>query len=152
MALKPDRSYVLNDTEISYFMNEVAERGIIVTHSSSASGAGLDDANGVVKIPTGTGDGNPAGLLLSNVVNKDLTQTHLNQHKDEVQLGNKVTLLVRGWVVTNMIKTGETPAAGAAAYFDADGELSATSGSPQVGIWKGAKDSDGYAKVAITLE
>ena len=151
MSLRADRNYHAG-ASVEYFMSEVAERGIIVTHSTSASGAGLDDANGVVKIPTGTGDGNPAGLLLCDMVNKDLTQTHLNYQKDEVQIGGKVTVLTRGWVVTNMIKTGETPAGGAAAYFDADGELSATGGSPQVGVWKGAKDSDGFAKVAITVE
>jgi hypothetical protein len=151
MALRPDRNY--NDgVQIAYFMSEVATRGIIVTHSSSASGAGMDDANGVVKIPTGTGDGNPAGLLLHDVVNKDLTQSHLNEHKDEVQLGSKVAVLARGWVVSNMIKTGETPAAGGAAYFDADGELSATGGSPRIGTWLGAKDADGFAKLAVTVE
>lgn len=151
MALKPNRNYHFG-VEIAYFMNEVATRGIIVTHSTSASGAGLDDANGVVKIPTGTGDGNPAGLLLNDVVNKDLSQTHLNEHKDEVQIGNKVAVLARGWAVTNSIKSGESPAAGGAAYFDADGELSATAGSPQVGMWNTAKDADGYARVSITLQ
>lgn len=151
MALRPDR--LVNDgASVEYFMNEVAEPGIIVTHSTSASGAGLDDPNAVVKIPTGTGDGNPAGMLINKVVNKDLTQQHLNEHNGEQQIGGKVTVVTRGWLVTNMIKTGETPAAGEAAYFDADGELSATSGSPQIGVWKGAKDADGYAKVAITVE
>ncbi len=151
MALRPDRNY--NDgVQIAYFMNEVAERGIIVTHTTSASGAGMDDSAGVVGIPTGTGDGLAAGMLLNNVVNKDLTQTHLNAHKDEVQLGSKVAVLARGWAVTDQIKSGETPAAGAAAYFDASGELSATTGSAEVGKWLGAKDADGFAKVAITIE
>lgn len=151
MALRPDRNYHFG-VQIAYFMDEVGERGILVTHSSSASGAGMDDANGVVKIPTGTGDGKPAGVLLNNVVNKDLSQTHLNAHKDEVQIGSKVAVLARGWCVSNMLATGETPAAGNPAYFEASGELSGSAGSPQIGIWLGAKDADGYAKIAVTIE
>jgi Arc/MetJ family transcription regulator len=37
----------------------------------------------------------PVGLLLNDMVNIDLTRQHLNQHKDEVQKGGKVTLLKR---------------------------------------------------------
>jgi hypothetical protein len=151
MALKPDRNIHFGSS-VEYFMNEVAAPGIIVTHSSSASGAGMDDPNALVQIPTGTGDGLAAGLLLSRMVSKDLTQTHQNAHNGEEQIGGKVTVVTRGWVVTNMIKSGETPAAGEPAYFDANGELTSTAGSAQIGVWKSAKDADGYAKVAITVE
>ena len=55
---------------------------------------------------------NPLGILLNDVVNKDLTRTHLNQYKDEVQ--KVLVTILRKVVVTNNI-TG-TPAAGDVAY------------------------------------
>lgn len=151
MALKPDRKYT-DGTDIHYFMNETAERGIIVVHDTTTSGVGaaMDDGNAVVKVPTGA-SGTPAGLLLNDVVNLDLTRQHINWHQDEVQLGGKVTVLTHGWVVTDQIVSGETPTAGDAAYFAASGELSTTSTSDQVGKWLSSKDSDGYAKVEINL-
>lgn len=152
MALKPDRKYHIG-TDIHYFMNEVAERGIIVVHDDSTTGVGaaMDDADAVVRVPTGSGDGEPAGLLLNDVVNLDLTRQHINWHKDEVQIGGKVTVLTHGWVVTDQIVSGNNPKAGDAAYFDADGELTTSSGSPQVGKFLSGKDSDGYAKVEINI-
>ena len=79
MALKPDRHEVV--TDISFFMNETAERGIIVTHSTAGSGAAMDDSNALVAIPTTASGSAPAGLLLNDVVNIDLTRQHLNQHQ-----------------------------------------------------------------------
>ena len=102
MALKPDRHEVV--TDISFFMNETAERGIIVTHSTAGSGAAMDDSNALVAIPTTASGSAPAGLLLNDVVNIDLTRQHLNQHQDEVQKGGKVTLLKQGYVVTNKLE------------------------------------------------
>ncbi|MCK5608431.1 DUF2190 family protein [Candidatus Pacearchaeota archaeon] len=154
MALKPDRKYT-EGTEIDAFMNVVAERGIIVHYSTSGSGTNMDDATNVVAIPTGQAPSglNVAGLLLNDVVNKDLTQTHLNQHKDEVQLGGKVNILVDGWVVTDQVATGVTFAAGEEAYFDSVGKLTnADPGSADViGRFMGAKGADGYVKVRISL-
>jgi hypothetical protein len=152
MALKPGRKYAMG-TDIHYFMNVVAERGIIVVHDTSTTGVGeaMDDADAIVRIPTGSGDGDPAGLLLNDVVNLDLTRQHINWHKDEVQIGGKVTVLTHGWVVTNMIASGDSPKAGDKAYFDADGELTTSAGSDQVGKFLSGKDSDGYAKVDINI-
>jgi hypothetical protein len=152
MALKPDRKY--NDgTDISFFMNETAERGIIVTHDTTTTGLGaaMDDANAVVQVPTGTGDGVAAGLLLNDVVNLDLTRQHINWHQDEVQLGGKVTVLQHGWVTTNQIASGVTPKAGDPAYFTANGKVTTSSGSAQVGKFLSGKDSDGYAKVEVNI-
>lgn len=151
MALKPDRKIVQGGTDIHFYMNEVAERGIIVTHESSGSGGAMDDDAASVQVPTGTGDGVPAGLLMNDVVNLDLTRQHLNQHKDETQLGGKVTILTHGWVVTNKIKSGQSPLAGDDAYYAASGELTVTGGSYKVGKFLSKKDEDGYAKVEINL-
>ena len=151
MALRPDRTEL--QTDLSFFMNETAERGLVVILSTAGSGAAMDDASAVVAIP-GNGDHakHPAGLLLNDVVNLDLTRQHINFAKDEVQQGGKVLLLRRGFVVTNMISGAVT--LGEQAYFHNDGKLtSATtySGSTAVGRWLSTKDADGYAKVDINI-
>jgi hypothetical protein len=150
MALKPDRYE--HRTDISYFMNAVAERGIIVVHNTGGSGAAMDSANATVQIPTGGVNGtNPAGLLLNDVVNLDLTRQHINFHQDEVQIGGKVTLLREGWVVTNQLSG--TPTVGADAYYNLAGELSATSGynGVKVGKFLSVPDTDGYVKVEVHI-
>ena len=151
MALKPDR--VESYTDVSYFMDTVGERGGIVVHLNSGTGASMDDGNAVVTYPTGVVSGTkPAGLLLNDVVNLDLTRQHINWYRDEVQVGGKVTLLRQGQVVTNMLATGQTPAAGTDAYYDAAGKLTTVStNSTKVGRFLGSKDSDGYVKVDINI-
>ena len=165
MALKPDR--VEHLTDLSFFMNETGDRGGIVTYrvSAAASGAAMDDANALVGSPTGTtaaefgqggqGNGNekPAGLLLNDVVNLDLTRQHINFHKDEVQKGSKVLLLKRGTVVTNNISGTPTAAnIGATLYFDQDGNLGVgANAGTAVGRLLSIKDADGYAKVDIDI-
>lgn len=150
MALKPDRISVLGNTDVSYFMNEVAERGIVVVHNTSGSGAAMDDPNATVVIPTSTA-GALAGVLLNDVVNLDLTRQHINWHKDEVQLGGKVTILRQGQVTTDMIKTGDTPSAGDDAHWDANGEFTTTATSEKVGRFLSSKDADGFAKVEVNV-
>jgi ABC-type xylose transport system substrate-binding protein len=94
---------------------------------------------------------------LNDVVNKDLTRTHLNQYKDEVQKGGKVTVLTQGWVLTSNI-TG-SPAPGDVAYADSAtaGNLvnsasnAQASGNLAVGRFMTNKDADGYAKVFVNL-
>ena len=108
------------------------------------------------KVKYGTA-GVPVGILLNDVVDKDLTRTHLNQYKDEVQKGGKVTVMTRGWVVTNMIENSIDPAAGDIAYVSASeaGDLTnvapGSSGSLAVGRWMSQKDADGYAKLYVNL-
>ena len=165
MALKPDRHEVV--TDISFFMNETAERGIIVTHSTAGSGAAKDDSNALVAIPTTASGSAPAGLLLNDVVNIDLTRQHLNQHQDEVQKGGKVTLLKQGYVVTNKLEVNSKPTVGAPAYVASSGLLSTTDPegydgstldlsrkfdySTKVGRFLSTEDADGYAKVYIDI-
>jgi hypothetical protein len=151
MALKPDRIEAY--TDISFFMNTTAERGGIAVHLTSGSGVSMDDANAVVLYPTGVVSGTkPAGLLLYDVVNLDLTRQHINWYRDEVQVGSKVTLLRQGQVSTDMVASGVTPAAGADAYYNSVGKLTTTStNSTKVGRFLSAVDSDGYVKVDINI-
>ena len=114
MALKADR-YELQ-TDISFFMNQEASRGTVVVHdSTTAAGAAMDQGVNKVKTNKADNDEVPVGILLNDVVNKDLTRTHLNQYKDEVQQGGKVTILRKGYVVTDKI-TG-TPNVGDLAFM-----------------------------------
>jgi hypothetical protein len=154
MALKADRYE--ESTDISFFYNEgtATRGGAVVLDAALASGAAMDQGGNKVKYGTA---GVPVGILLNDVVNKDLTRTHLNQYKDEVQKGGKVTVLTRGWVLTDMIETSINPAAGDIAYISASeaGDLTnvapGSSGSLAVGRFMSQKDADGYAKVYVNL-
>ena len=154
MALKADRYE--ESTDISFFYNEgtATRGGAVVLDAALASGAAMDQGGNKVKYGTA---GVPVGILLNDVVNKDLTRTHLNQYKDEVQKGGKVTVMTRGWVVTNMIEPSIDPAAGEIAYISASeaGDLTnvapGSSGSLAVGRWMSQKDADGYAKLYVNL-
>ena len=167
MALKADRHEAV--TDISFFMNETAERGVVVVHSTAGSGSAMDDSNALVTIPTTASGTYPAGLLLNDMVNIDLTRQHLNQHQDEVQKGGKVTLLKEGWVVTNKLEVNSKPTVGAPAYFTSSGLLSTTNPAAYdattiagasnplgnenalVGRFLSTEDADGYAKVYIDI-
>ena len=149
MALKPDR--VEHYTDLSFFMNETAERGLIVTHNTGGSGAAMDDSAAVVRVATASTQ-EPAGLLLNDVVNLDLTRQHINYMQDEVQQGGKVLLLRQGTVVTDQISG--TPVVGESAHFDSAGKLvtsSENSTSDPVGRFLSTKDADGYAKVDVNI-
>ena len=147
MALKPDR--VEHLTDLSFFLDEVAERGKFLIVSTAGSGAAMDDSAAMAAVATGSGS--PLGLLLNDVVNLDLTRQHINFAKDEVQKGSKVLILRRGTVVTDQIETGKSPTAGSIAYYKSDGELTTDVDSQPVGQFLSSKDADGYAKVEINV-
>ena len=171
MALKADRNEL--DVDISFFYNAgTAERGGVVSITSvgsgaamdqgvnlvkyKAAGAAMDQAAALVSYKQGAAGVIPVGVLLNDVVNLDLTRQHINWHKDEVQKGGKVSILKKGYVVTNNI-TG-TPTAGALAYLDdlTAGNLTVkanvdTTEYISVGRWMSSLDEDGYAKVEINL-
>lgn len=157
MALKPDRSYDV-PADISYFCSTTSERGKILVWDTSAgggSGAAMDNPNAKVKVLSTEGSASgtlPVGVLMNDVVNKDLTQMHINFDKDEVQAGNKVTILRKGWVVTNAISG--TPTVGAKAYYNDLSQFtpnSTANGSIQVGRFMSKLDADGYAKVYVDI-
>jgi hypothetical protein len=158
MALKQDRSTL--QTDISFFMNEVAERGGVASLSTAGSGASMDNGSAVVTYAANPSGKVPMGLLVNDMVNLDLTRQHLNQHKDEVQKGGKVTLLNKGWVVTDAIE-GTAPNAGDLAYLGHSGNIAASDiasddgdadgSSRVVGRFLSDIDQYGYAKVYIDL-
>lgn len=137
--------------DIRHYMNATAERGRIVIYDTSTTGLGdMDDANSYVKMSTGA-EGVPAGVLMNDVVDVDLSRFRLNAHKDEVQKNSKVTLWKRGMVRTNVLKSGDNPAPGAAAYYTTSGQFTTTNTSVQVGRFVSGKDAEGYIDVAVNL-
>jgi hypothetical protein len=149
MALKGDRREL--DTDISYFMNETASRGVVVSVSTQGSGAAMDNSSAVATVAAEASGAVALGVLLNDVVNIDQTRQHLNWHKDEVQQGSKVTILSKGFVVTDQISG--TPSAGDTAYLADSGKISGSQDgtAPAVGRFLSTKDADGYAKVSINL-
>jgi len=156
MALKADRHEL--DVDISFFMNVTAERGKIVCISTVGSGAAMDQAGALVDLQVAHATAAiPVGVLLNDVVNLDLTRQHINWHKDEVQKGGKVSILKKGYVVTDQIVG--TPALGELAYLDdsgATGNFATTAEVADgvenvVGRFMSKKDEDGYAKVEVNL-
>ena len=160
MALKSDRNEL--QTDISFFMNEAATRGCVVSMTTGGSGAALDQGTALVTQTVASGKP-PMGILLNDMVSIDLTRQHLNQHKDEVQVGGKVTILRKGWVVTDSLLCTTDPVAGQAAFLATGGKIS-NSGDPAsivadqsgtttsvIGVFLSSKDQDGYAKVEIDL-
>ena len=157
MALKADR--IEESTDISHFYNAgaVTRGGVVVFDAANASGAAMDQGANLVKYDTVTKNSVPVGILLNDVVDKDLTRTHLNQFKDEVQKGGKVTVMTRGQVTTSNIE-GD-PVAGELAFASSTTAGSicngttfvAQSGELAIGRFMSRKDSDGYAKVSVNL-
>jgi len=149
MALKGDRHEL--DTEVTYFMNETASRGSVVSISTQGSGSAMDSSSAVATVAAEASGAIPLGILLNNVVNIDQTRQHINWHQDEVQQGGKVTILTKGFVVTDQISG--TPTAGQTAYVADSGKIAGTQDGTAVAIGRflSTKDSDGYAKVSINL-
>lgn len=149
MALKPDRIEHL--TDISFFMNTTAQRGGVASFVTGGVGVAMDDADAVVAYAAAASGSVPAGVLLNDVVDIDLTRQHINWHKDETQVGGKVTLLRVGQVTTNLVDG--SPSAGDSAYVGPSGTVSTTStNAVKIGTFLSGKDADGFAKVSVNIQ
>lgn len=156
MGLKTDRIHI--DSQIDYFMNEVAERGGIVSVSTVGSGAAMDQAEQLCTYAANPSGVSTLGVLMCDMVNLDLTRQHENWHKEEVQKGGKVTIWSKCTVVTDRIYPGATPAAGNIAYVAHSGYIApskvvsdSSSANHVVGRFLSTKDEDGYCKVSVNL-
>lgn len=164
MALRPD--YEAEAWYLDFYMDSVAEKGTLVSISTVGSGSALDHTLNVAAKPTTSSPANtaftsgvkPLGVLTHDVVNIDLTKQHLNQHKAEVQVGMKVAIIKRGWVVTNMVRPGTTPAAGddaflgVSGYFNPGGAgiVDGFNGMVKVGRFISTL-SEGYCKIEVNI-
>lgn len=155
MALKPDRQRNRLMDMTAYFMNEVAEKGGIVVMSTAGSGAAMDQSANLGTYSATPSGKLPLGVLLVDMVNKDLSQTHLNPYNGEVQKGSKVLLTPQAEVHTNMIYPGLTIAAPQSAYVGPSGLFQNVYvndvATPPVGYFMTNKDEDGYCKIKVNL-
>lgn len=156
MALKGDRYTAV--TDITFFMDQVAEQGGIAVMKTAGSGAALDQQAAEVEYAASPSGKYPVGLLLDAMVNKDLTRTHLNFQKSEHQKGSKVGLGRDAWYLTNMLEhAGITPAGGEIAYLGLSGLLTTVAtgaggySNPAVGRFESSRDEDGYVRVYVKL-
>jgi len=156
MALKPDRDYA-EVTDISQYWSDLTaqntqEKGGIACVETQGSGVALDDTTNVVQYAASASGAVPKGVLLQDI-NPPLSATrdYKNFHNMEVRPGDKVTLLRKGWLVTDMISG--TPVVGGNAYVGVSGLISATSGtsSARIGRWETTLDADGFAKVYVDI-
>lgn len=144
--------YVVQD-DVTYFMNETAERGGVVVLSTAGSGIALDQSSALVTYASNSSGKIPVGILQNDMVNIDLTRQILNRNKDEVQIGGKVTITVKGWHITD--KINGTPTAGSKGYLQSSGYIGITQVSelvnPTLGRFMSTKDEAGFAKFEINL-
>ena len=155
MALKPDRHEF--DTDVSFFMNEVAVRGGVACISTGGSGGAMDQSAALVTYSAEPSGKVPLGVLLQDMVNYDLTKRHINDFKDETQKGGKVAILKKGYVVTNNIEGSTTSLVGQPAYIAHSGNVAQTNivaddtGGTVVGRFLSNVDEDGYAKLEVNF-
>ncbi len=156
MALKPDRN-LFEDTDIMNFWindgtQDTQEKGGVASFVSSGSGVAMDASGNVVSYVADPSGAFPKGVLLQDV-NPPLSATRdfLNFENQEVRPGDKVTLVRKGWLVTDQI-TG-TPSVGDAAFLGNSGLISTTqaSGAPQIGRFETTVDADSFARVYIDI-
>ncbi len=147
----------IDSVDISFFLNETATRGVILTHSTSGSGIALEDPTSVLTVNANSSGTKAVGMLLNDVVNLDLTRTPLNWHKDQAQIGSKVTVMTKGWAVTNnvtgTITNGDIAVLTSSGVVQARGTLTSWNqvANPFVGRFRSKADQDGYAKVYVDL-
>ena len=150
MALKTDRYEM--QTDISFFMTSVAERGGVASLVTGGSGAAMDQGVAIVSYAANPSGVRPIGILLNDVKNYDLTRVRVNPYRNEVQVNGKVTLLRKGYVVTNLIQGA--PVAGGNVFIGQSGNLATSNianNALVIGTFLSSKDQDGYAKVEVNL-
>jgi len=150
MALKPDREEFHYD--ISWYMDEAAERGGVVCVQTADSGGYPGGNLNVVTYAANPSGRLPVGLLLYDVVDYDPSRQHGNPYRMQVLKGYKVALIKDGWVTTDRIVPGDAPAGGEDAYLGGSGRftLAATPGK-KVGQFLSSKDADGFVKVRVQI-
>jgi len=156
MALKPDRDF-FEDTDImNYWINDgtqdTKEKGGVASVVSSGSGVAMDASGNVVSYVADPSGAIPKGVLLQDI-NPPLSATRdfRNYDKVEARPGDKVTLVRKGWLVTDQVSG--TIVVGGAAYLGASGLISPwqATGAAQVGRFETTVDANGFARVYIDI-
>lgn len=146
MALGPNRQVF--QTRIRYAVNQVAERGGIVSASTTAG-----EAEYLVS-PTGAAV-YPLGLLLDDVEDLNFDRHPEYLQRNVVDVGSVVGIANEGEFQTNLLVG--TPSQGQLAYLHPSGYVGATQLSdginpaPLVGRFLTAPDANGYAVLYVEL-
>ena len=152
MALKGERRVLLDESRFK--CDTATNRGVILVYSGSG-GSGINPDSGYLATLPGTGSVSglvPVGLLLNDVVSLDESRYHLNRYKTEERVNGKCTLLKKGFVWTDAVKSGDTPSQGVSAYLAASGQVSTTStNAALIGKFGSQKTSDGFVLLQVDL-
>lgn len=153
MALKGDRYELFVD--LHFFCITAGNRGGVVSVVTGGSGISMDQSAAVAGYAAASSGSLPLGVQLQDVVSIDQTRQHINFHRDEVQVGSKIAILRKGYIVTDQVVSGVTPTAGQTAYLGPAGMVTSTNtgaiASPPVGQFLSTKDADGYCILSINL-
>jgi hypothetical protein len=147
MGLGPNRQ--IFQTNIDFAVNEAAERGGILSASTTAGEATY------LASPTGAAV-YPIGILLDDVEDMNFDRHPEYLQREVVDIGSVVGIVNKGELTTNMTFNA-TPAQGLPAYLWASGYISPTQltdgvyTAPRIGTYRGAIDANGYVKVLVDL-
>jgi hypothetical protein len=147
IGLKPQRYIVCEN--YYHFCDAAASRGMVVEFDDIEHVPGC----GACMVRPGFVHGRAAGVLLNEVVDIDLSKSHFNWYKDEVQIGGKVWLLTAGEIVTNPIITKPVKL-GDEVYYDETGRLTTENSNKTrgpVGKIISHVDIDEYYKISIKV-
>lgn len=158
MAIKADRK--IDVVDVSYFLNETASKGVVVSLSTAGSGVALEDPANLITVSASSSGVRPLGMLITEFVNVDQTRTPINWHKDQAQKGSKAAIVTKGWLVTDQVIG--TPAKGDWAVLTSSGSITGVAphaigsawnqvANPRVGTFRSIKNEDGFARVYVDL-
>jgi len=154
MAIKAQREAVLYDHR--WFMNATAVKGVVISVSTAGSGLSNDNSLSVAAASASSSGAKPLGVLLDDVVNIDQTRQHINWHKQEVNIGNKVTVLKKGTVTTDRViaaTAGNYAVLASSGYVTNAGDINNHNRltQPIVGRFLSGLDEHGYATLEIDV-
>lgn len=145
MALGPKRQVF--QTTIMYAVNEVAERGGIM---SAAATAGE-----VTYAVSPTGGTLPIGMLMDDVEDLNFDRHPEYLQREVVDVGSSIGLVNKGEMSTDQIVG--TPTQGQPAYLHPNGTIGAVqltdglTSAPRVGTFRTALDANGFSEVLVDL-
>lgn len=146
MALGPNRQVF--QTSIRYAVNEAAERGGVLSASTTTGEATY------LTSPTGAAV-YPIGILLDDVEDLNFDRHPEYLQREVVDIGSVVGIVNKGELQTNLIVG--TPTQGVPAYLHPEGYIGPaqlTDGlnpAPLIGKFRTGLDANGYATVLVDL-
>jgi hypothetical protein len=143
MGVKRKRKIKVDD--INFKLAAATSRGTLVTY---------DTANdGFVRVPGASPafDDKVVGLLMHDVVDKDLNAVPENRQKIEVPLSGFVYLAKEGEVGTDQIAAGAVFGAGSGVFLGANGTVTNVSTNERVGTALAAEDAQGFVDVYFDI-